>query len=58
MFLVVSDELTPYAYPAVVKRQPPAGEENEAAARPIPIPGSAMWPPLGITMQYVVIKLI
>ena len=35
-------------------RQPPPTEgEDETTTRPIPIPGSAMWPPIGITMQYV-----
>ena len=51
---VVSESLSSYPYPAVVNRQPATAEgENETTARSIPIPGSAMWPSIGITMQYV-----
>ena len=50
---VVPTTLPSYPYPPVVKRQPsPADGDGEANNRSNPMPGSAMWPPIGITMQY------
>ncbi len=53
-FAVVPATIADHPYPAVVKRQPaPAEGDSEANNRSNPMPGSAMWPPIGITMQYV-----
>ena len=51
---VMPKSLAIYPYPAVVKRQPTAAEgDSEANNHSNPMPGSALWPPIGITMQYV-----